>query len=326
MAKLSTLLGPRWALLGPLCLLLAFGLLARSSVQRGQQVAPPLHDDPPPPGYSRQIRNAPLVIAQATSGVCDGNGVSGKRVQVLYTRASDVASQYTAYLSSFQSWAVDVDAIFNESAAETGGSRRVRFVHDANCTPTVLDVQLSPAGDDSFEATINELLALGYNHSDRRYLLFMDAAVYCGIGDTAYDDRPGAENVTNSGVAFARVDSGCWSSVIAAHELMHTFGGVQLSAPHSSGGWHCTDTADRMCYSDAPNFPPMTQLCPNQHDRLFDCNHDDYFSTNPPAGSYLMTHWNSANNQFLIGAPTPVPPVPSPTPCYRGNSGKPCNK
>ncbi|MEX2393659.1 MAG: hypothetical protein WD826_04165, partial [Actinomycetota bacterium] len=40
--------------------------------------------------------------------------------------------------------------------------------------------------------------------------------------------------------------------------------------------------------------------------RLYDCNDDDYFHTNPAGGSYLTTHWNMANSDFLIGSP-PLP-------------------
>jgi hypothetical protein len=236
--------------------------------------------------------------------ICDGDGTTGKRVQLLYVHASDVLDRYSSYLTSFQSWANGVDSIFNNSAAETGGTRHVRYVHDSNCLPTVIDVQVSTAGDDNFANTESELLSNGYNRSDRKYVVFVDAAVYCGIGDIVGDDSPGATNLSNSSVSFARIDNGCWSAAIPAHELMHGLGGVQISAPHSSGGWHCVDTYDRMCYSDSPYYPTMQNLCPNTAEALiFDCNHDDYFSTNPPAGSYLATHWNTANNVYLIGAP-----------------------
>ena len=97
---------------------------------------------------------------------------------------------------------------------------------------------------------------------------------------------------------------------------MHNLGGVQGSAPHASGGFHCTDEYDRMCYSDSPLYPTMASVCvPSQsNDRLLDCNHDDYFHTNPTPGSYLASHWNSAASQYLLAAtatpsPTATPPV-----------------
>jgi hypothetical protein len=54
-----------------------------------------------------------------------------------------------------------------------------------------------------------------------------------------------------------------------------------------------------MCYSDAPTLK-VTVSCPvTQSIFTLDCNGDDYFSLNPAPGSYLSTHWNSANNIFL---------------------------
>jgi hypothetical protein len=229
---------------------------------------------------------------------CDGDGTTGKRVQVIYAHPSTVADQYATYMTSFQQWAADADSDFNVSAQQTGGTRHVRYVTDPNCMPVVLDVTLSATGANDFGTTINELTAQGYNRTDRKYMLFVDAAVYCGISNVQYDDQAGSSNLSNSGPEYARIDSGCWSGVIAAHELMHTLGGVQLTAPHSDANWHCNDGYDDMCDHSGH---AITYPCTNTAgDSWFDCNHDDYYSTNPAAGSYLATHWNTANNQFLI--------------------------
>jgi hypothetical protein len=243
------------------------------------------------------------------SVICDGDGVSGKRTQVMYVRASDRADRYASYLASFRTWASDMDNIYNASAQETGGTRHVRLVTDSGCNVSVLNIVVGTAADDSFDATINAVKALGYTSANRKYLMFVDANVYCGIGGIQNDDRKIATNLNDTTVSYARVDSGCWGGSVAAHENMHNIGGVQLSAPHTSRGWHCVDEYDRMCYSDSPNYPAMQYFCTSQsHDNLFDCNHDDYYHTNPPAGNYLATHWNSADSAFLVGGTTTTPP------------------
>ena len=257
--------------------------------------------------------------AAATAGLpCYGDGTSGKRVQAIYARTSAAADRYASLLPSMQQWAANADAAFSASAAETGGVRHVRWVTDNACNLVVERALLSSAGDDSLSATITELQSLGFNRTDRKYLLWVDSNVYCGIGGIRYDDRPTADNPNNVGPSYARVDSGCWglANSVEAHEIMHNLGGVQLSAPHSSGGWHCTDESDRMCYVDAAGVT-MTYVCPSTHERLFDCGHDDYFHTAPPTGSYLATHWNSANSGFLEttepGTSTTTTTVPPPT-------------
>ncbi|HYN98430.1 MAG TPA: hypothetical protein VEU28_02025 [Actinomycetota bacterium] len=274
--------------------------------------------DPAPPGKDihkdvKPVATAPAAEfgAAATDGTqltpgaptftSDGDGTTGFRTQVLYVHASGTADRYATYKASFLQWAWEADQIYRTSAQDTGGLRRIRFVHDSTCTPTVVNVTLSATGDDNLGNTINQLEDLGYNRSDRKYMIFMDANALCGVGTMVADDRPGQENWNNQGPDYARIDAGCWSGDIAAHEHMHTMGGVQNSAPHASGGNHCTDEYDVMCYSDEPNHPTMQIACAttSRNWSRFDCNYDDYFHTNPPAGSYLATKWNSANNRFL---------------------------
>lgn len=278
---------------------------------------------PDPSPLNIDVRTAPPPLAPRSPSVasaiqCDGDGTSGYRTQVMYVRGSDKTDRFDTFLSSFKQWAIDADTIYADSAAETGGYRLLRFVHDASCSLVVLDVGLSQTGHIDFNTMESALAALGFNRSDRKYMIFMDDNLYCGIGSLYGDDTPGASNLNNSqkyGPAYARADNGgCWSGSVIAHESMHNMGAVQHSAPHStylqnqsSGNtWHCSDEWDRMCYSDAAAVT-MTYPCGGSsnsvHDRLFDCNHDDYYHTNPSPGSYLATHWNSANNQFLIKVP-----------------------
>ncbi|MGI9032947.1 MAG: hypothetical protein ACR2HY_04565 [Acidimicrobiales bacterium] len=301
---------------------------ARTGACRGNFEVDDLHDragralcthgpDPAPPGVDvRKPQGTAASLpgmapgggtATASNLACDGDGTSGDRVQLLYVHASNVSDSYASLANSFQQWAANIDRSFSASAAETGGDRHPRFVQDPSCNAVVTDVAVSPTGDDDFSNTLRELRAKGFTRSDRKYVAWVDANKYCGIGQVYYDDSAGSGNASN-GVStvpgeLARIDNGCWgqSNPVEAHELMHTLGGVQTSAPHATANNHCTDEYDRMCYSDGPGVN-LSYPCPSSHEALFDCNHDDYFSTSPPAGSYLATHWNTANSAFLISA------------------------
>ncbi|WP_432978591.1 ricin-type beta-trefoil lectin domain protein [Dactylosporangium sp. CA-233914] len=247
---------------------------------------------------------APLssVAAAPLSVVCDGDGQSGNRVQVLYIHGSGNADRYSQYVASIRTWTAGVDDIYSASAAQTGGVRHIRFVTDSSCQISVTNVAIANSALGDFGNSVNAIKALGYNRTDRKYLMYVDATALCGVAYVTIDDRPGQENYNNSGASFSRVDSGCWGSGPAAHELTHAMGAVMSSSPNHTAYGHCTDDYDIMCYNDGPGTV-LRVVCTDQaQDNRLDCNKNDYFNTNPPAGSYLATHWNTANNKFLLAS------------------------
>ncbi|MGH2731254.1 MAG: InlB B-repeat-containing protein [Actinomycetota bacterium] len=297
--------------------------------------------DPAPAGVDVRTREPDLsggsrraADAGPTAPIpCIDGGTSGPRVHAIYAVASDVTDRFNDVVLDIRRWAEAVEGVVEQSAAETGGARGIRWITQstgaATCELVVDHVVMPPEGDDSFANTIAALRAQGYIRPDRRYLAWVDADVLCGIGGLAEDDKAGIANINNGRVAlYSRVDKGCWGLLdqftsgpnfnsVEAHELMHNFGAVQSSAPHNTGGatgtgagGHCTDEWDAMCYDDDSNpetFPlTFDPNCPESHGPLLDCNHDDYFHTAPPAGSYLDTNWNSADAIFFTGSPFPI--------------------
>jgi hypothetical protein len=178
-----------------------------------------------------------------------------------------VPDRYESVVASLREWMAEADQTVWTSAGQTGGGRRI---------------------------------AQGFTRTDRKYLVWVDAAVgICGLGEVYGDTRPGQENRNNRGPSYARVDAPCWQYA-ELHEIFHNLGAVQPDARHPSANWHCTDEADVMCYADDGAGPVvMTTICIPEHEALLDCGDGDYFSTNPPAGNYLATHWNTANSSFL---------------------------
>jgi len=262
--------------------------------------------------------------APAPAVPCYGTGTDGFRVQLLYARTASSADRFPSYASSFNTWAARLDQVVNDSAAETGGTRHVRFVTDSACKPVVQRVTLTADAMSSFDTMVKELHSIGYSRTDRKYLVWADTNKYCGIGEIYVDDRqdptPGINyNNGNAWVqgSVGRIDNGCWglSNMVEAHELLHLLGGVQTTSPNATSGFHCRDESDRLCYADGTRSATMRQVCPTSHESLYDCNHDDYFSTAPAPGSYLATHWNTADSAFLSGqAPVVTTTTTAPPP------------
>ncbi len=273
--------------------------------------------DAPPAGSGLDVKRPIQPFAAKTDGlqaqaVCEGDGVSGKRVEVLYIHGSN--NRYSQVVETIRQLAEQVDTIYLESARETGGERRVRYVTETvngACRPVVRDVAISDSAlnANDWAPLLNAVRAAGYTRTDRKYLQFTESTVYCGIGGFAGDTTKSDSNRSNSGPEYARSDSGCWSAGVAAHELGHTLGAVNNNAPNGSGFAHCEDEWDVMCYKDDASTVIRTVCTDRAHDQRLDCNHDDYYHTSPAAGSYLATFYNVADNHFLIrsgGGPVPT--------------------
>lgn len=269
-------------------------------------------NDPLPPRPQALVAQ----VAPEAAWPCEGTGEDGRRVQMLYLHGPGTPSLSPGLRSTIEVWARQIEGMFLTSARQTGGERLVRFVTGPGCSLSILDHTVSTAALGSFDQMIAELRQQGMTRTDRAYHAFVEANAFCGIGTVYNDDRP-TGNWNEQFAQYSRSDRPCWNAQTAAHEIIHNLGGVQNSAPNSTGGLHCRDEHDVMCYPDGAPRGQMVFNCPDPagEDRL-DCGHDDYFSTAPAAGSYLASHWNVADSSGLsraTGATTTLPPPTSST-------------
>ncbi|RZQ60976.1 ricin-type beta-trefoil lectin domain protein [Amycolatopsis suaedae] len=288
----------RFRTLVPVAVLAMAGLLVPSA---GASGGSPVVADPP----SAFTDAPPAPSAGAAATICEGDGVSGRRVQAIYVRGDQQPDRHGQLREQFQSYADQIDQAFVEAAARTGGVRHVRFVHDSACRAVIGNVVIPQSSMTDWRTITDALKARGYDRSDRKYLFWYENSG-CGLAyGNGGDDRPGADNPYNAGPHYAALGTGCWSWQASAHELLHTLGAVRASAPHASKHGHCWDDEDIMCYDDGglPNPPGgLVKVCQGAPENQIDCGNDDYFHLNPPAGSYLATHWNVANSLYLTGS------------------------
>jgi hypothetical protein len=148
------------------------------------------------------------------------------------------------------------------------------------------------------------------------YVVFVDNIECCygpaGQGTVYWDDRPDPDvnfnNRVKSGPRFAMIEiSG--DSVTEAfrflHEVGHTLGAVQLTAPHTTGSGHCYTNVDVMCSFDGGWYftqgGDMVDVCPQPPpgEFTFDCEGGDYYEIDPGPGNYLRKHWNTSDSDWL---------------------------
>jgi hypothetical protein len=302
----------------------------------------------------------PLARAAAASPWCPSsadpraNADSGAdadrpRYEVVYTFPADRENR-VARLGPDIDAAVSADQ--QAVADESGGLRTVRFHRGTPCSATGLAigvVALPKTRDQYVVDGVPDLVAvrgavwtaIGDNHAAARNVLIY--ADYLGgdsglLGQGEMWQGESADDATDSvyddgglsAVVWAPQDDTDFLSSLPAtvlHEVGHTLGAVSPNSPHGSGGFHCDDGVDVMCYDDGTLREPMYDRCPAPENLVgarFDCGHDDYFSPNPAPGSYLATHLNVFNSTFLgacgelggacTGSPVAAPTQPAATP------------
>ena len=247
---------------------------------------------------------------------CFGDGRSGARVQAVYARLRGTPSRLSAVLPRIRGYAAKADLYVNQSAAQRGTGRRIRFV-TAGCRLKVIEVRVGADTGHVFDV-VEDLRRQGYTRRDRKYLVWVDDGSPIGLENGGYcvgqgtswdDERRGQRNINNVESGYTYIPPGCWGGQVELHELLHTLGAVQLGAPNASDYGHCTDAVDIMCYEDGPDTR-LRAACPDALPTQVDCGHDDYFNPRPRDGSYLDRHWNVARSRFLQSVPRlPSAPV-----------------
>lgn len=265
-------------------------------------------------------------VRAATTPRCVSGAPGTYYVQVIYARASNDLDQYAAWVGAIRKMVESSNALVDAAAAATGSTAQI----NVKCVNGQIEVKNEAlptlAALANFGTITGDLNARGYNNGKVKYWIFYDDTGACtcgGQGNVQNDDRLTLNNANNgnAGPMYA-INYGYDSTRIWLHELGHNLGAVQLSAPYSSGGWHCNDGRDTMCYNDGGSNSSgySNAYCAVE---IWDCGKNSYFHAKPPIGSYLSTHWNlgnAINRFFTMGTPSLASLTCAPTLVELGNA------
>lgn len=254
---------------------------------------------------------------------------SGHRIKVAYSSTANPAIPTTAEKDAILSIVRRMNYKIAEESIRSSGSGRILRMMRVDCDTNGqirLHTFTSPSGSvsDVFEAAKTALGAPTQQDSVKN-LIFFDgndpggAAGYGGVFDdplkASSDGVKGNLNriFTTSAVIYnpGGFDPlGYWNDHATLHELFHTMGAVQPTAPFGTERFHCTDGIDVLCYPDgsAQSGKYSETRCPENgyfntpNGTPLDCEYDSYFDTLEESGEWLNTHWNvgGVENPFLI--------------------------
>jgi hypothetical protein len=245
--------------------------------------------------------------------VCASAGQYG--IQMAYAHPSNRPTNYRKLVPRLRTLISRMNArLYDDARRSSGNQSAARYrVLCSGGKPTVRKFKVTNKANQNrnlYSDVAGQARSAGLNATTEKYLIFYDGASAkvklpngqkiqpCGQGNVPGDDSLANTNRNDSGPDYAVIYKGCFSASTSMHEVGHNMGAVQLSAPHTSGAYHCNDGLDIMCYADGGNKSHYKDtVCTDlEH---FDCRHDDYFDTQP--SGYLSTHWNIgwSGNRFL---------------------------
>lgn len=260
-----------------------------------------------------------LGLASVGSYQCVDPAIEPYHIQVVWARASNASPVFDdGGRNVIRANVTEAMSIWNVTAGLRGVNSAKLKIACVGQTIDIKTVRLATSTHGDNEATVfNDLSDAGFNRNTVKYWVLYDHADACqcaGIALTALDDTPGPTNLNNGFLAQTAINFGrAENELLWLHELAHTMGAVQNSAPNTTGAGHCTDGLDVMCYNDRgpSGHRYTTSKCGSVQ---FDCGGNDYFHPRPQIGSYLSTHWNLAShwNRFHVLDPPVILPVQIP--------------
>jgi hypothetical protein len=138
--------------------------------------------------------------ASSAAVPCIGDGTSGNRVQVVSGRSPTIPDRYASLLPAFRQWAAQVDQAVWLSAGETGGRPPPAPGHRQRLPAPSRPGAGDPGRGGQLRPDAHRAAGLGYNRSDRKYLVWVDAAVgICGLGESMTTNDPPPATPTTPG-------------------------------------------------------------------------------------------------------------------------------
>lgn len=229
-------------------------------------------------------------------------------VHAVYIYPSDANSRFLTFAAMFQRDARRASTMLDTSV---GHALRwdERFGTGANASTRYLDITVIKskyttkrlAGGQQFSLIRNDLSARGLTDANKKYLVWLDASsTYCGQSDAPTDAVRSPANRAEARTVSAifryyqydpnGANGGFCSPVL--HELAHSMGAVQPSAPHYVGG-HCNDNGNDLLCLFASTIPYDANL----GGYYFDYGNDDYWDpvADPTSGSQQKLGWWTVN-------------------------------